>query len=74
MPRFANVIGTDCQRDCAGSRTCAGCHSGLNRRGFLAATAAWGAASLLMPRRARAAAADSLPPLPPYPKVKVYVF
>jgi hypothetical protein len=46
----------------------------LNRRGFLAATAALGAASLLKPQRGWAAAPDLVPPLPPYPKVKIYVF
>ena len=74
MRRVPNVIGTGCQRDCAGSRACAGCGGGLNRRSFLVATAALGAASLLKPHRGWAAAPDFLPPLPPYPKVKIYVF
>lgn len=74
MNRIASVIGTVCQGDCVGSRACAGCRGGLSRRGFLAATAAVGAASLMEPRSGWAAASDLLPPLPPYPKVKIYVF
>ena len=74
MRHIANVIGAGCERDCAGSHACAGCRGRLNRRGFLAATAVLGAASLLKPQRGWAAAPDLLPPLPPYPKVKIYVF
>ncbi|MCY2990491.1 MAG: DUF2961 domain-containing protein [Planctomycetota bacterium] len=47
MRCIPNVIGTGCDRDCAGSQACAKCRDGWNRRGFLAATAALGAASLL---------------------------
>ena len=74
MSRIPSVIGTGCLDPCAGRRACAGCGGVLNRRGFLAASAALGAASLLEPHRAWSAAPDLLPPLPPYPKVKIYVF
>lgn len=69
-----NEIGTAYQPRCAGSDGCAGCRVGLNRRGFLAAAATVGAASLLEARRGEAAAPDLLPALPPYPKAKIYVF
>ncbi|MCX7050155.1 MAG: hypothetical protein NTX50_32305 [Candidatus Sumerlaeota bacterium] len=74
MSRMTEVNGTGCQTDCVRNRACADCGGGWNRRHFLMATAAFGAASFLAPPWGWADESDAVPPLPPYPKVKLYVF
>ena len=68
-----NLIGS-CPSACAQKHACAGCPGGLNRRRFLFALAGFAIASLWARRPGWAAEPGSIPPLPPYPKVKIFVF